>query len=102
MKRRLLAQTYGSARQEITRLAGSAEQRRMLGALATEALGAAGEGGTVETGEQQGSVVARSHDGRTRIDNSLLSRLERAQGREEAEVARLLFGARDAAARGRG
>ncbi len=96
MKRRLLAEAYTRARQELTRRAGSPEQRRALEALAAEALGAAGEGGTVQTAEAGGSVIARSRDARTVIDNGLLSRLDRAVAREEAEVARLLFAPRDA------
>jgi vacuolar-type H+-ATPase subunit E/Vma4 len=94
MKRRLLADAFGRARAE---LAPSAIGGGVLAALAAEALAAAGEGGTIQTDDAKASVVARSRDGRTRVDNSPLTRLARAEAVEEAEVARLLFGVREAA-----
>ncbi len=89
VKRRLLAEAFSRARAELASAAGNP---RGLAALAAEALAAAGDGGKVETDEARGTVVAHSRDGRTRVENSLLTRLARAETIEEAEVSRVLFG----------
>jgi vacuolar-type H+-ATPase subunit E/Vma4 len=94
VKRRLLAEAFGRARAELT---PAAVRGGVLKALAAEALAAAGEGGTVQTDDTHASVLARSRDGRTRVDNSPLMRLARAEAVEEVEVARLLFGAQESA-----
>lgn len=91
MKRRLIAEAFSGAREELRRLAASAEAVAVADALAAEALAAVGAGGTLEAAAAA-ALSARSGDGRTRVDNGLLSRLERAESREEAEVARILFG----------
>jgi vacuolar-type H+-ATPase subunit E/Vma4 len=49
---------------------------------------------TVETSTAEGTAVASSPDGSRRADNSLGSRLKRAQVVDESEVARRLFGKR--------
>jgi vacuolar-type H+-ATPase subunit E/Vma4 len=89
VKRRILAEAVARARMQLSRAATGSGA---LAALAAEALAAAGEGATVETDAAKGTVIARSRDGRTRVDNSLATRLERAAAVEEVELARLLFG----------
>jgi vacuolar-type H+-ATPase subunit E/Vma4 len=92
MKRRLITRAFEAARTELGRLAATPGYRDGLAALAAQAAEAAGEGGSVQTVEAEGSVVAVSKDGRRRVDNGLLSRLARAETRVESEVARILFG----------
>jgi vacuolar-type H+-ATPase subunit E/Vma4 len=92
VKRRLLEEAFARARVEIERLRASPDAAAALAMLSAEASAAVGEPCTVEVDAARGSVVAASSDGRRRADNSLLSRLARAQAAYEAEVARLLFG----------
>ena len=92
VKRRLLEDAFARARAEIERLCATPAARAALEMLSAEAAAAVGEPCTVEVDAGKGSVVAASSDGRRRADNSLLSRLDRAQAACEAEVAGLLFG----------
>jgi vacuolar-type H+-ATPase subunit E/Vma4 len=92
VKRRLLAEAFARARAEVGRLGATPEAAAVLQVLAVEASAAVGEPCSVEVDVAKGTVVAASPDGRRRADNSLLSRLDRAQAALEAEVAGLLFG----------
>ncbi|MFI5367799.1 MAG: V-type ATP synthase subunit E [Spirochaetia bacterium] len=92
VKRRLLAEAFARARTEVERLCASPNAAAALEILSAEASAAVGEPCSVEVDVKKGSVVAVSSDGRRRADNSLLSRLNRAQAAFEAEVAGLLFG----------
>jgi vacuolar-type H+-ATPase subunit E/Vma4 len=92
VKRRLLEEAFARARAEVERLCASPSAGAALEMLSAEAAAAVGEPCTVEVDAGKGSVVAASSDGRRRADNSLLSRLDRAQAACEAEVAGLLFG----------
>ena len=92
VKRRLLEEAFSRARAEVQRLCASADAAAALEMLSAEASAAVGKPCSVEVDVKKGSVVASSPDGRRRADNSLLSRLDRAQSAFEAEVAGLLFG----------
>jgi vacuolar-type H+-ATPase subunit E/Vma4 len=92
VRRRLLAEAFARARAEVERLCASPEAAATLEILSVEASAAVGEPCAVDVDVKKGSVVATSADGRRRADNSLLSRLDRAQAAFEAEVAGFLFG----------
>jgi vacuolar-type H+-ATPase subunit E/Vma4 len=92
VKRRLLEEAFARTRAEIQLLCASPDAAAALEMLSAEASAAVGEPCTVDVDRTRGSVVAASPDGRRRADNSLLSRLDRAQAAYEAEVAGLLFG----------
>ena len=92
VKRRLLDEAFARARAEVQRLCASAGAAAVLEVLSAEATAAVGEPCTVDVDLKKGSVVAASADGKRRADNSLHSRLDRAQTAFEAEVADLLFG----------
>ncbi len=118
VKRRCIAEAFRRAREEVLRLCGSDAYPAALELLVEEAAAAAGEADALEVraadadacraklaamgircpvrviDAQPGTVVALSRGGRTRVDDSLLSRLARAESREESAVARLLFGVR--------
>jgi vacuolar-type H+-ATPase subunit E/Vma4 len=100
MKRRLLAEVFRRAAQDIDRKKTATGYPAALALLAAEARSAAGEPCDVTVQAEDGSVVARSPDGRRRVDNGLAARLGRAELFAEHEVARLLFGAAGAAPSG--
>jgi vacuolar-type H+-ATPase subunit E/Vma4 len=92
VKRRLIAEAFARAGKEIERLRASPRADEALKSLAAEAAAAVGQPCTVETSQAEGTAVASSPDGSRRADNSLSSRLKRAQVVDESEVARTLFG----------
>jgi vacuolar-type H+-ATPase subunit E/Vma4 len=94
VKRRLIAEAFERAGKEIERLRASPGAPEMLRSLAAEAATAVGEPCTVQASSADGTAVAASPDGSRRADNSLASRLKRAQVVDESEVARKLFGKR--------
>jgi vacuolar-type H+-ATPase subunit E/Vma4 len=91
VKRRLIAEAFARAGKEIERLRASPPAAEVLKSLAAEAAAAVGQPCTVETSAAEGTAVAASPDGSRRADNSLSSRLKRAQVVDESEVARRLF-----------
>jgi vacuolar-type H+-ATPase subunit E/Vma4 len=92
VKRRLLAEAFARARAEVERLCASPDAAAAMEMLSQEAAAAVGEPCSVDVDVKKGSVLAASSDGKRRADNSLLSRLDRAQAAFEAEAAGLLFG----------
>lgn len=92
VKRRLLAEAFARAREEVERLCASPDAAAAMEMLSQEAAAAVGEPCSVDVDVKKGSVLAASSDGKRRADNSLLSRLDRAQAAFEAEAAGLLFG----------
>ncbi len=99
MKRRILAEVFRRAREEVDRRVAEAGYPAALALLAAEARAAAGEPCDVTIRAEDGTVTALSPDGRRRVDNGLSARLRRAETYAEHEVARRLFGAAGAAGR---
>jgi vacuolar-type H+-ATPase subunit E/Vma4 len=103
MKRRLLAEVFRRAKDEVNRRAADTRCAAALALLAVEARATAGEPCDLTTRAEDGVVVASSPDAKRRVDNGLAARLRRAETYGEHEVARRLFGAAaaDGAAGGR-
>ena len=93
-KRRFLAEAFKLAGERIARLAAGEGNRAALEGLAAEAKAEVGEPCVVEVRAEDGTVTARSPDGRRSADNSPATRLGRAQAGAEPQVAQLLFGKR--------
>jgi len=114
-KRRLIKAAFDRAREELTTFCGTSEYGDALEALIREAVEAAAGDASIEvaaqdvdrcnaalaklgiehhaqaSGQPPGTVVATSADGRRKIDNSLATRLARAEAIMEQEVAARLF-----------
>jgi vacuolar-type H+-ATPase subunit E/Vma4 len=114
-RREALGQAFARAREEISRAAAGPRYRAALLALAREAAAILGEPGAIvfarrdealgrevvaalglrcavrAEGDEPGTVVAVSPDGRRRADNSLAVRLANAELLLETDVARRLF-----------
>ena len=114
-KQRLLHDAFAQAEKEILAVSQSDSYREILGALISEAIDVTGPdsqmavagsevllcqslimekgiAGTVaSTQERAGTIRLTSADGQRRVDNSLHTRLARAQIHHQPEVARILF-----------
>jgi len=114
-KRRLLHDAFAQAEKQILAVPGSDGYREILGALISEAVEVTGPDSRLEvaaaeltmfqtlvkkkglactvkaTQERAGTLRVRAADRRRRVDNSLYTRLARAQVHNQPEIARILF-----------
>jgi len=123
VKRRLLREAFDRAGQAIRALQDPAACRRVLAELIAEALASVGPGARVTVAQSQadlcrqivaeqgldctvqpgggpeGTVIAASADGTRQVDNSLATRLARAEALTAGEVLAVLAGRQGAGAR---
>jgi vacuolar-type H+-ATPase subunit E/Vma4 len=91
VKRRLLAEAFRLAGEEIERRKAADGCAAALDLLAAEARAVVGEPCDTTVNAEAGTVLAVSPDGRRRVENGFSARLRKAQASEEHEVARRLF-----------
>jgi len=118
VKRSLIEEAFAAARTELDALCAGDEYVVSHDALVSEAVSAVGDDVTIEVaaqdmgrsdtyaaglnvhqetralGDQPGTVIVTSRDGRRKVDNSVVMRLARAEAVATQEIAAMLFGRR--------
>ena len=114
-RNRLIKQAFERGGQEIAKSYNSAEHKSVLKTLIEEAIAAVGPGGCITVfdqdmelcdtiiaekqcecsvqaqGNQPGTVIATSQNGRRRVNNSIEARLTRVEQLMKQDIARILF-----------